>query len=589
MKAYKWSILILVLIVGLTACKKNEDDEIPPVIHEGSGSILVNVFVNGQPVSDAVVTTEPESNEGTTNASGSVLIENVSEGIYHVFATNNEIGSGSGAVVVDPGGVSNLTINLIPGVFDGPMVDIISLAPQTVAIGDTVTVTALVFDIVDENEDINFEWSTDVDGVISNEGVGESGNAILDYVFETLGQRTLTVTATNSEGDSNSDQVIINVIELPDPVVLEPIEVQNLELQLNWSQSDASNFIAYRVYRQVESDFTLVQSIYNINTTNYSDSDINIDSEYSYRISVYLNNGYEIMSNTASWQYDGVYIDIGTGLDRMLHDPNNPIIYGLDTDNNSLVIINTELEEVVNSFYVGSIPTDMDFSLDNQLLYIANFGSTEISVVDLASQSVQSTFFVETEIGTWGGNPYTLAVLANGLLAFSSSGSFNDIKLVDITNGNNVYTTSTTFRSPYLSANSDGTKLIAGETDSNWSELHRFNVNNDELVLVESSGSFADPEPQVFITNNDEFAFYAGRKFLVNNLPSILGSFNDEIYAISYNGSRALGEDHVFSGNDYSIVAGLPISTKVSVFGNDDTTAWLYHEPSARLYKVTVE
>ena len=589
MRASVWNILIIMLLVGITGCKK-KDDDVTPVAPDASGAILVNVFYNGQPVPDAVVSTNPESGEATTETSGSVLIEDVSDGIYHVFATHDLIGSGSAAVVVEPGDVSNATIHLIYGVFQGPMVDFISGNP-VVPVGDTLSVGAMVYDIIDEHEDLVFEWSTDLDGVISTQGIGENGYALLEYVFETTGNRTLTLTVTNSAGESNSAQRPVSVIEPPEPVVLEPIEMHDLALQLSWSQAEVSQsqFMCYRIYRQDQSGFTLIQSIFNINTTSFSDTDINIESEYSYKVSIYSNYGYETMSNIQTWQYDGEYIDIGTGLDMMLHDPDNPLIYGLDTDNNSLVIINTDIGQVVNSFYVGSTPVDMDFSLDNQLLYIANYGSTEITVVDLVSQSVQSSFFVETDIGTWGGNPYTLAVLADGLLAFSGNDSFNDIKLVDISTGNNVFTTSTTFRDPYLLANSDGTKLFVGESGSSWSHLHRLNVSNNQLTLVEDSEQFSNPERKVFITDNDAFLIYAESKFLASNLPSLLGSFNNEIYAINSDASRVLGENFIYDGNNYSVVSQLPVSTKVSVFSNDGSSAYLYHESSTRLYKISVE
>lgn len=588
MKISKWSILILMLTIGLTGCKKEEDDEIP-VTPQGDGTIFVSVVYNGQPVSGAVVTTDPETSEATTDETGTALIESVGDGIYQIFATQENIGSGSAAVAVDPGDVSDATVHLIAGVFSGPMVNIVWVSPQTAGVGDTVSVTAMVHDLVDEDEDILFEWSTNVDGVISNQGVDESGNANLEYVFETLGQRVLTVTATNSEGESNSDHVPINIVDVPDPVVLEITAGQNFVPQLSWSPTNANNFSAYRVYRQSDAGSSSIQYINNINTTSYTDTEVELDTEYTYKVGIQLTNGFEVMSNEVTWQFEGDYIEVETGLDMMLHDPNNPMIYGLDTDNNSLVFINTELGEVVTSFYVGSTPSDMDFSLDNQLLYIANSGSTEITVVDLASQSVQSSFYVDTEIGTWDDNPSTLAVMANGLLAFSGGDGFNNIKLVDITSGENVFTTSNSILNPYISANSDGTKLFVAEASGSSSEVFRYDLVNDELVEVQDSENLYNNVQRLLITDNDEFVFFAKRKLLASNLPSNLGGFDDYIYAINSDGSRVLGESEVFDGNDYNTLGGLPISTKVSVFGNDNSTAYLYHYQTARLYVVTIE
>src|SRR5690554_893781 len=247
MKTYCCRIFILALVVALTGCNKKDDDN-DPVVQEEAGSIFVTVVSDGQPVPGAVVSSEPGGLEGTTDVSGNLMINNVAVDIYHLFATKSNIGTGSRAVAVDAGDVSNVTIHLIPGVFVGPMVSIFNVSPQYTGIGDTLTVQAMVYDAIDEIEDLNFEWSTNLDGVISNAGIGESGYAILEHAFETSGQRTITLTVTNSEGDSNTDQVTINILELPDPVILAPFDNQSFAPELNWSQAEVDNFYAYRVY-----------------------------------------------------------------------------------------------------------------------------------------------------------------------------------------------------------------------------------------------------------------------------------------------------------------------------------------------------
>lgn len=587
MKTSLWNVLILVLIIGMTGCKKEKDDDIP-VPPEESGVISVSVVFNGQPVPSATINTNPFSEEVITDESGHVMIENVSPGFYQVFATNEEIGSGSVAVAVDPGAVTNVTIELIYGVFVGLNLDLVMVSAQAVGLGDTIVVAALVTDIIDSSEDIEFVWSTEVDGVISTEGVGDEGYALLEHIFETEGDRTLTVTVTNSAGHTDTAQVALDIVVLPDPVVLNSIEVENFELTLNWSQAETEDFQYYFVYRETPQGFMVTDWIGDINTTSFTDSQLNIGTVYSYRIGLRLQNGLEFMSNIESALLDGEHISIGTGLDMLLHDPNNPIIYGLDTENNSLVFINTELGEVVNSIFVGSIPTDMDFSLDNQLLYIANYGSTNITVVDLASQSVQSSVMVVPGSGATDGNPYSLAVLANGLLAYASEDQWNRIKVVEIATGDQVYTSSQSIKAPYLVANSNGTKLFAGETGSN-TDLFAYNLINDELVLQESSSGSGNSLRKIFVTDNDEFVFYSRRKYQANSISDILGNFGNHVYAVNSNGSLVLRDDRVYNGNDFSIVDYLPFTTEVSVFDTDNNTAYLFHEQSERLYKFTIE
>jgi len=96
-------------------------------------------------------------------------------------------------------------------------------------------------------------------------------------------------------------------------------------------------------------------------------------------------------------------------------------------------------------------------------------------------------------------------------------------------------------------------------------------------------------ERQVFVTDTEEFAFFSRSKLLVSSLASNLGSFDHHIYAINSDGSRVLGENLIFNGNDYSVIGNSPFSTKVSVFSNDDNFAYLYREQSEKLYKIPIE
>jgi len=333
----------------------------------------------------------------------------------------------------------------------------------------------------------------------------------------------------------------------------------------------------------------MIETTSDISATSYVDHDVTIGVEYHYQIAQYIGNNIEFMSNVETGIFEGDYFDIGTDLDMMHHDPNSAMIYGLDTDNNSLVFIDTEQEQVVNSIFVGSTPTDMDFSLDNELLYVANSGGTEISVVDLASQSVQSSFFVEMAPSIYEGFPYTLAVMANGRLAYASEDSFNEIELVDLGSGELVYTNDETIYTPYLIASSDGTNLFASENGSS-SRLFRFELIDNELVLQESSVDLSGGNSrQAFITDDDQFVFHANRKHLASNVSGVLGSFDGDVYAINSDGSRALGEEEIYNGFNFNTIGILPLSTNVSVFGNDNTTAYLFQKESQRLYKVTVE
>jgi len=229
----------------------------------------------------------------------------------------------------------------------------------------------------------------------------------------------------------------------------------------------------------------------------------------------------------------------------------------------------------------------MDFSLDGSKLYIANFGSSQISVVDIASQSLESSFFVDTEIGTWDGNPFSLAVLSGNRLAWTSEDQHNSIKLVDITTGEHLDDVNSYYQ-PYLVAGPNGDKLYVGESGSTGSQVFRFGIVADEIQQEDFSAS-SSASRFLQITDDGEYLFYRKSKILANSLQSIVGTFNENIHAINPSGSRALGMDNVYDAEQFSIISPMPIETSVSVFDPNGVTAYLFDLSTTRLYVVEID
>lgn len=572
-------------------CKKKDD---PDTVEEVSspGAIFVTVEMNGQVVPDAILTTNPETEEVTTDETGSALLEGIEPGIYQVCAVKEGVGIGSGAVQVSSNDISSTTIQLVYGQASSPMVNIVNFNAFIVGIGEPVQVLAIASDNDGEASELSVEWSTDIDGPISAQGVDENGFAVMEHAFESSGTRLLTVTVTDADGNSASDTTDIQVLDV-ESVVLEPVLLDGNGFVLNWSAATVSDFAFYRVYRQDVSDFNVIGVVNEISTTTFFDDDIAQGANYFYRIGAVFQGGNEVLSNTVSTSYDGSLIDVGTDLDLLLHDPDAPMIYGLDTENNSLVFINTEQQVVINTIYVGPTPTDMDFSMDNQKLYISNFGSETISVVDISSQTLESTNYVDIGTGSYGGNPYTLGVLANDRLAFASEDQHNDIKLVDINTWQNIFVVTDIGSSvyyPHIVSSPDGMSVFAGEEGSSNSQLKRYDVIGDELVFQdESSSSGWYPPNQVCISADGTYVFHQGNKYLANNLTTVVGSFEEIVYATNSDGSRVLGHGHLYNATTFSSLGPLPFETQVSVFSSNDQKAYLFNPDDLRLYAINVE
>lgn len=591
MKIIGLLILVFFGVFVLPGCKKEKDPD-PIEVSQNSGAIFVTVEMNGQIVPDVILTTHPGTKEVSTDESGSALLDDIDPGIYQVCAVKEGTGIGSGAVKVKPDEISYVTINLVYGQSSSPMVNIVSLNDYIVGIGEPVQVIAVASDSDGTSDELSFEWSTDLDGLISAQGIGENGYAIMDHVFDSAGTRLLTVTITDPDGNSASDTTSIQVLDV-ESVVLQPAVINENEIVLNWSAFTNPLFQFYRVYRQDGGDFSVIGVINDNTSTTFHDVNIISGVGYNYRIGVVIQDGIEILSNIISTSYEGGFINIGTQIDILLHDPEEPMIYALDTDNNSLLFINTAQQEVVNTIYVGPTPTDMDFSMDHSKLYIANYGSETISVVNLASQSLESTNSVDIGSFPFDENPYTLAVLANDRLAFAGEDQHNDIKLVDINTWQNVFVMNEvglTVYFPHIVASPDGTRIFAGEEGSSNSQLKRYDIINDEIVFQdETSGSGWYPANLVCISGDGNYVFHQGNKYLANNLSTIIGSFGETIYATNSDGSRAIGYEHLFNADSFSSLGPLPFETQVSVFSNNDQQAYLFNSDDLRLYSINVE
>ena len=85
--------------------------------------------------------------------------------------------------------------------------------------------------------------------------------------------------------------------------------------------------------------------------------------------------------------YANTTISVGSTLYELIADPTRPYVYASDSDNNSVLFINTSTKEVEKSISVGSRPTDMDLNIDNSLLYVAVAGGSTIAIIDLETQS----------------------------------------------------------------------------------------------------------------------------------------------------------------------------------------------------------
>lgn len=79
----------------------------------------------------------------------------------------------------------------------------------------------------------------------------------------------------------------------------------------------------------------------------------------------------------------------GSRLSGILADPVRGTVYVTDKRQNRLYILNLSTQSI-SSISVGSMPTQMDLSADNSLLFVMHSGASSVVVINLDTQSIEN-------------------------------------------------------------------------------------------------------------------------------------------------------------------------------------------------------
>ena len=309
---------------------------------------------------------------------------------------------------------------------------------STFDVGDEITFQGNVSDIEDAESQLEISISSNIQGNLTT-NITVTNNSF-SYTTSNLAEdiHIITISVTDSDNMQSGDEITINISDLPEPVILNPISLQDGELLLNWTISNEPEFESYNIMRSENEggSHEVIEIISDINTTNYTDGNIEFGVNYFYKIGTTLLNSTEVpMSNIESGIFETDNIDLGVGIARLKIDPIRPYIYALDRDNGNLLFINKQTSEVENIISVGSSPNDMDISLDNSKLYIALFNTDKIAVIDLDTKQKINDLTIDITVGSDFETPYRLVCIGNDKLVVTAYDQWNNIALINANNG----------------------------------------------------------------------------------------------------------------------------------------------------------
>lgn len=551
----------------------------------------------GNLASDAVVDTIPATESLVTDALGTVLFRTIVAGVYEVTARHPTLGAARLPVKVEAGDIALLPLRLSGAVAMDPQAPtVVILSPTSgsqVAAGAKVSFRASVRDDRDAPPLLRLEWRSSRDGKLGSSTAGNDGSVTFAAAL-TAGAHVVSLVATDSGGRMGQGAITVRVEgQEPGvdagpgldggpgtPISLAPPTKDERGIDLSWTTDGV--FASYNVQRDDGNGTFAVIGVLGGNQTTHRDETVTFGRTYRYRVVGNPASGPAVTSNVQQIEA-GVFIALNTQVETMLVDPKLPLLYAIDKVNNSLHFVDLSKKAIAKTIFVGSTPVDMDFNLAQTELYVANFGSTEIAVVDLAKQAKSRGLFVDTKLG-WDGNPWSLSCLASDKLVFTSEDQWNDLKLVSTLDGKNLQVIGS-YSEPDLARSPDGTRVYVGESSISRATLARYDLQNGMLKLTDDSGDVGGfTSRRVVVSGDGQYVFYAAKKFQANNLKAVLGTFAEVVHAVTTKGDVAFGSTRIFDGTTFAAKGMLPVSTTVMALSPDDKTLYLYDGKSSRLY-----
>jgi hypothetical protein len=453
MKKLFLGFLILNII---TSC--GDDDEPTPNedLLNGNSTIVATILDNNSSVREGItVITDPFTYELKTDAFGQVEFEDIQSGKYDVYAYANSYGSGKSIVELQ-NDLQRIDIDLIQGVLIEPYVNIISPEfNQGFAENEEIEFIANVNDNNTNIEDLNFEWESDIDGILSGGSISTEGRIALKTSSLTSAEHYVKLTVINQLGISTSDSVLINTLS-PNSLSVSLTQDSDFNILIDWS-STANNISSIEVYRSTnEYNSETIIATLSGNETSFTDSLVPFTDSVFYYVKAFNTDGYSSKSNVVGSKGTPVF-NINAEQAEMLSS--SSIIYlrsgnqiiGLDYENPS-ISVESSFDGTIGYFHIGNNGFDNELYIPNSdgWLYIydlTNFTLKESLNVGVPVECVISDnaglLYISVSPSPWWEDP--LRVFNRSSLSFvDGGGDFDDTRLKLLPSGNEIIEITTT-------------------------------------------------------------------------------------------------------------------------------------------------
>lgn len=257
-------------------------------------------------------------------------------------------------------------------------------------------------------------------------------------------------------------------------------------------------------------------------------------------------------------------------------DPSSQYIYGISEtveDNGSpqafLLKIDTELEKIVGTAYVGSDVTDIAIHKDDGVVYVANWKIGELWAVKMDTLEVVEIFQFDPSSERYGSSTdvYEVTAAGAGRILVEGEDQWVDLALFDTEAG--VIVKKVGVREGGGGTGGTLRYYYHGDNNSSGAELSKYDLFADELTLLGSkrTSSYGYYGSRVVTVSEDgQRIFWNGAMF--NDSLEILYEFGQEVFSANKDGSLAFTQNRVYDTDRKVAILGMPATTKVSAFNS---------------------
>lgn len=561
---------LLIIVVGC-----GEDNKEP----EKKGDLNVKVvFNNFQFIENAEVYTDPISHQGTTDQFGSVLLKGLDVGSYEVFAGYENIGTGKSVVNIKADELSEVTVNIIPGINVGiaPTIEIILPSiPAEFSEDETINFSAVVQDNDTANETIKVSWTSNLDGELNSDSPDTSGNVAFSSNSLSRGIHTITLTALDTDGYSASRTIEVSTLA-PKSITLLSAAKNQGKIDLEWEKYANSDFLKYEIYRtnadcNIE-NAQLLTTITSAETTSFTDNLPPFEFKVCYYVKIINSENNSRNSNTIGVDSPSGYIFDFIPYDMVKH-PTEDFIYLLDRSGKRLLkfdYINLTLVKEINLqgtigyIAIGDNGFDVEIYTPSDDGWVYVYDANDLSLKTSISTGLENACVVVNGLGhvivsvapsPWWERPVRTFLRSNGLY-IDGNGDFERDRLKMIPGKNEMISISTSV-SPidmeYFKLSSTGT-IDIHKDDS----YHGDHPLDPKIFRISNDGRY--------VITSDQGAVYLANESMEYKGQLQRGALNFSDFAFSDDGSiiyaATSNRKSVQIGNYPSLIRNNEILTK---------------------------